>query len=149
MMLVLWHGVVAGEPPEPPATPVVTPNVGGAADPRAFKKKRRYVLPDGTVVRATQAEINNIMLAFLAEQWVEPEVVKEAKEKIRQATPQERKRITPAKFPATAPVVANPVLLPSLQIDLDTEGALRAFVEALQERKRLRDEEEWLILTMH
>jgi hypothetical protein len=104
-------------------------------------RRRRYILPDGTAVSATDSEINGIMLAFLAEQ-VEPEVIEEVKEALEEE--EEPSVPTPARFPAAMIEVQSPQIQ-DRRIEVDAETALRILVAELQFRKRQRQEEEWLI----
>lgn len=120
------------------------PSAGGPVGGAGRQRKRRVILPDGTVVWASRSEIRGILDRLSAE-YAQHEAVPIVRRQ-KKNEPDEIIAASPADFPAVKPQIILTKYVESPRADLDIEAMLRAYIEGSSFRKNRQEEEEWLML---
>lgn len=139
--LVVTDGYGSGEAaPEPPAA-AAGPTPAGRSSGRREQERRRYFLPDGTLVWATASEIDYLLRKFLVKE--EPTPVSRGRRTKIVRTPAaeieiEWRRADTAGAPAYAAVLPPQITWAPDPAEL--AAAMRMF-QTMVEQKRLAEEE--------
>lgn len=123
----------------------------GAVDPALLggRKRRRCILPDGTVVWADRTEIRAILDRLSAEyQDEERKIVPTIKRQRKKEDVREIVLSEDIAFPAVKSEIQVLKVMEIPQIKVDPEAMIRSYVEGVVKRKRQKEEEEFLCLML-
>ena len=128
----------------PPVVVVVPKQVTGSFDPARWqgKKRKRYILPDGTVVMASPQEAGQILRLLQAEYDQEIPAPVEVRPTLKKVPRDEFEAWQEANFPRSIPVIPDDIEVHVPTFQADFESAYRYYIEA---RKRKDEEDLWLM----
>ena len=109
------------------------------------KKRKRYILPDGTIVMASPQEAAQVLRLLQAEYDIELEEPVEVRPTLRKTFAKPDEKSAEAVFPKWVPTIPDWVDVHVPTYEMDFEAAYRYYIEALLRRQ---EEDEWL-MTIH
>ena len=120
---------------------------GGYPAKGAEEKRIRHYLPNGKIVFATRREMAPILERMFPQEEIEEIATKPKIVEVRVKTKRADAVAIQADFPKSMPKIPEPHQ--RMVRNIQVKPSLDAYAEGIRLRKQRKDEDEWLIVTLH